>query len=316
MTDEGGPRRTRLYGAVDLPDPTIDETGALPAQPGLSPGEYLEHYRIEGVLGRGGMGEVLSAKDEQIGRSVAIKRLRVANPSAHVLDRFLREVRIQSRLEHPAIVPVYGLYADVEQPFFVMKQLAGTTLAEVIERLARGDVADAKQFSRQHLLRAFVDVCLALELAHARGVIHRDIKPANVLVEGAASDPLAKRKALLMDFGVARLADDPRAPDASLVGSLPYIAPEQIQNADAIDARADVYSLGATAYELVTGRPPFVDDNALGLVLAHLNQPPADPRTFAPELPESAAKAILRALAKEPADRYATAPAFADALAR
>ncbi|HTL34729.1 MAG TPA: serine/threonine-protein kinase [Kofleriaceae bacterium] len=150
-------------------------------------------------------------------------------------------------------------------------------------------------------------VAAALDLAHERGVIHRDIKPANIFIE-------TDGKPLVMDFGVARMEGDPSAADASMVGSLPYIAPEQIHNGDKIDRRADVYALGATAYELVTGRPPFVESTALGLVLAHLHQPPADPRDLTPELQPSASAAILKALAKSPATRFETAGDFAAAL--
>ena len=261
------------------------------------------------LLGRGGMGAVYRAHHADFGVPVALK---VMSPQlagdADAQARFRRESQILEDLQHPNIVPYLAAGHEAGVAYIAMQYIDGEDLHALVRARGKLSIAEAAPLITQ--------IAAALELAHARGVIHRDIKPANVLVEGAPSDPLAKRRALVMDFGVARLADDPRAPVASLVGSLPYIAPEQIQNADAVDARADVYSLGATAYELVTGRPPFVDDNALGLVLAHLNQPPADPRTFAPELPEGAAKAILRALAKEPAQRYATAPDFAAALTR
>ena len=319
MTDEGGPRRTRLYGAVDLPDPTIDETGALPAQPGLSPGECLEHYRIDGVLGRGGMGEVLSAKDEQIGRPVAIKRLRVANPSAHVLDRFLREVRIQARLEHPAIVPVYGLYEDVEQPFFVMKHLAGTTLAEVIERLARG--ADAKAFSRQHLLRAFVDVCLALELAHARGVVHRDVKPANVVLGDFG-------EVYVLDWGIARVIDDKpiagfgdvdtldeKTSVGSFVGTPGYVAPEQIAGAPDIDGRADVYSLGCVLFEILALEPLHPrGQGALASALITTTDARPSSRAADKDIPPELDAICTRATHMDRDQRFPSARALADAV--
>src|SRR5688500_15612179 len=150
--DLGGPpqpphRVTRLYGAVDIEEPVDIEQEAPPTlidaqttrsvtAPTPAVGTLLARYRIGDVLGQGGMGEVLSARDEQIGRPVAIKRLRVENPSAEIMARFLREARIQGRLEHPAVVPVHELWNEGGQPFFVMKQLAGTTLADVIPKLA------------------------------------------------------------------------------------------------------------------------------------------------------------------------------------
>src|SRR5688500_15564512 len=183
MSDDDGrndvPRRTKLYGAIepsDLYPVTVAESEIMTA---VSPmiGDELTRYRIEHVLGRGGMGEVFSARDDVIGRSVAIKRLRVESPSPDVLARFIREARIQGCLEHPAVVPVHELStAEGEQPFFVMKQLAGTTLADVLPKLAYGETDVAARFPRQRLLRAFVEVCLAIEFAHTRGIVHRDLK--------------------------------------------------------------------------------------------------------------------------------------------
>jgi len=247
-------RRTRLYGAIDLPEPTIDETGAIPAQTGVAIGEYLARYQISDVLGRGGMGEVLSAKDDQIGRAVAIKRLRVRDPKPEVLARFLREVRIQARLEHPAIVPVYELHAETEQPFFVMKQLAGTTLADVIDRLAKRDDKAEKQFTQQRLLRAFVDVCLAVEFAHTRAVVHRDLKPANVVLGDFG-------EVYVLDWGIARVAsegeertqfaDIDTLGETGFLGTPGYMSPEQISNVGDLDGRADVYSLGCMLFEIL-----------------------------------------------------------------
>ncbi|HEV7557403.1 MAG TPA: protein kinase, partial [Kofleriaceae bacterium] len=163
---------------VDSVGPTLtDASGAKPVR--RSP---LARYRLGEVIGRGGMGEIMSAKDEQIGRSVAVKRMRGAvSPEARM--RFLREARIQGRLEHPAVVPVHELATDDDgEPYFVMKQLAGTTLHDVIVKLAAGDAETAQRFTRQRLLRAFADSCLAIEFAHTRGVIHRDLKPSNLML--------------------------------------------------------------------------------------------------------------------------------------
>ena len=316
-------RRTRLYGAIDLPDhaATVDETGTMPAEPGIAIGEYVERYQISDVLGRGGMGEVLSGRDDQIGRSVAIKRLRVKDPKPEVLARFLREVRIQGRLEHPAIVPVYELHTESEQPFFVMKQLTGTTLADVLDRLGKRDGAAERAFTRQRMLRAFVDVCLAIEFAHTRGVVHRDLKPANVVLGDFG-------EVYVLDWGIARVAheDDDRSSFAdidvlgtetvagAILGTPGFMAPEQIAHADDLDGRADVYSLGCMLFEILTldGLHPR-GQAALASTLAAIDARPsirAPDRDVPPELDEI----CVRATEVDPDRRFPTARALADAV--
>ncbi|HEX7699770.1 MAG TPA: serine/threonine-protein kinase, partial [Kofleriaceae bacterium] len=134
-----------------------------------------ERYRLGRRIGKGGMGEVMAARDEQVGRDVAIKRMRAANPSERAIARFLREASVQGRLEHPAIVPVHEIGRDDDNlPFFVMKKLAGTSLAAI--------VSYRDEATQQRMLRAFVDVCLAMEFAHVRGIVHRDLKPDNIML--------------------------------------------------------------------------------------------------------------------------------------
>ena len=159
-------------------------------------------YRMESVIGRGGMGEVVSARDEQIGRAVAIKRMTSDDPSPAAIARVLREARIQGRLEHPAVVPVHELWRDGRgQPFFVMKQLTGTTLFDVLARIEAGDAETIARFSRQHLLRAFAEICLAIEFAHTRGVVHRDLKPTNIMLGDFG-------EVYVLDWGIARVIGD------------------------------------------------------------------------------------------------------------
>ncbi len=210
-----------------------------------------ERYEIGATIGRGGMGEVVEAYDSQIGREVAIKRLRAPEPTPQQLSRFLREARIQGRLEHPAIPPVHELGADPDgRPFFAMKKLAGVTLAEVLR-----DPDAHAGFTRQRLLRAFVDVCRAIELAHARGVVHRDLKPSNVLLGDHG-------EVYVLDWGIARELDVPERPTGTVTGTPAYMAPEQARGDPDLDGRADVYSLGCVLYEILTGaqlhphRPP------------------------------------------------------------
>ncbi len=216
-----------------------------------------DRYELRGRLGQGGMGEVLVARDEQLGRDVAIKRMLVDEPSSGAIDRFLREARVQGRLDHPSIVPVHELGRDVEgMPYFVMKKVSGTTLAAILEN------GDTTKFSRQRLLRAFVDVCLAIEFAHVRGIIHRDLKPANIVLGDYG-------ETYVLDWGIAKVLgeDDPSFADlgssgtgsqateiGSSIGTPGYMAPEQVRGAAELDARADVYALGCVLFELLSGK--------------------------------------------------------------
>jgi serine/threonine-protein kinase len=210
-------------------------------------------YVLGEVIGRGGMGEVVLAHDRRIGRDVALKRLSSSAPTQDELARFLREARIQARLDHPAIVPVYELGRDAGgRPYFTMKRLAGTTLADL---LAQGTA------SRQRLLRAFADVCRAVDFAHARGVVHRDLKPSNIVLGDYG-------EVYVLDWGVARVVDDApisvvtadidtlegTAPAGQVLGTPGYMPPEQLHQPD-VGYPTDVYALGAILFELLAGEP-------------------------------------------------------------
>jgi serine/threonine-protein kinase len=243
-------------------------------------------YQLGTMIGRGGMGEVIAAHDQRIGREVAFKRMRNANASGDALARFLREARIQARLDHPAIVPVYELGKDAEgRPFFTMKRLAGKTLT--------AHLAD-KDASRQRLLRAFAEVCLAIELAHSRGVIHRDLKPSNIMLGDFG-------EVYVLDWGVARVvANRTRAPTGGLqaddIDSLPvdgtmtgdmlgtpgYMAPEQMRGEIDVGAKVDVYALGAILFEMLVGEPLHPRGHAA--VASTLTMEGASPAARKPEL--------------------------------
>ncbi|HEU0035639.1 MAG TPA: serine/threonine-protein kinase [Kofleriaceae bacterium] len=322
-------RATRLYGAIEIPDElgpqTKPDSGVYEAASGPTVGDRLAHYEVEDVLGRGGMGEVLSARDHAIGRAVAIKRLRIASPSGDVLARFLREVRIQGRLEHPAVVPVHELaYDENDQPFFVTKQLAGTTLADVLPRLARGERAAEETFSRQRLLRAFVDVCLAIEFGHTRGVVHRDLKPANFVLGDFG-------EVYVLDWGIAHVGDE-ASPDAgfadvdtvggadtlqgTILGTPGYIAPEQINADPSLDRRADVYSLGCILFELLTLEP--LHPRGHGAIASAFAGVDAHASMRAPdrEIPPELDAICVRATALDRDHRFATARQLATEVQR
>jgi eukaryotic-like serine/threonine-protein kinase len=213
-------------------------------------------YAIGELLGRGGMGEVVLAHDRKIGREIALKRLRASEPTEEAIARFEREAKIQARLDHPAIVPVHDIgHDDTGRPYFTMKRLAGTTLAEHIAK---------RTATQQRMLRALVDVCLAIELAHQRGVVHRDLKPSNVMLGEYG-------EVYVLDWGVARVLDlrseSERERDPSfeiesldafgtqtgkLLGTPGYMAPEQVRS-EPVGPAADVYALGSILYEVLTG---------------------------------------------------------------
>ena len=225
-----------------------------------------QRYVLGEMLGRGGMGEVLEAYDEQIGRDVAVKRLRTESPSEKQIARFMREARIQGRLEHPAIVPVHELAIGSDgKPYFAMKKLSGTTLSDILKSMTQAATRESTtilgRYPRQRLLRAIADVCLAVELAHTRGFVHRDLKPENIVLGEFG-------ETYVLDWGVAKVTgEDDSALVISIdtselvtaagaaVGTPGYMAPEQARALPDIDARADVYSLGCILFEILAGEP-------------------------------------------------------------
>jgi serine/threonine-protein kinase len=281
-------------------------------------------YQTREVLGVGGMGEVRLCRDEAIGRDVALKTLidaRQANASAQ--RRFLREARVQGQLEHPSIVPVYDIDTTPEgELFFTMRRVRGHTLAEILEALASGDVAMQASYSRRKLLGAFVRVCLAIDYAHARGVLHRDLKPSNLMLGDFG-------EVYVLDWGVARLVTEhaTSAPivvqsadlvhEGSMVGTPGYMSPEQLFGlGESQDARTDVYSLGAILFEILTYRRLHQGTTFEALATSTGQSIPARPSTIASEVPPELDEACARAASRDRADRYACARELADAVER
>ena len=253
-------------------------------------------YRLVRRLGVGGMGEVWEADDSVLGRRVALKVLvQELADDPRATRRFVREARATAKLTHPNVTRVYDFGQDGGLPYLVMELLEGDTLAE---RLAGGPLPPSEA------ARIGAAVADALDAAHSRGIIHRDIKPSNVLLTPAG-------EVKVMDFGIAAAADETHSTTGSgLYGTAAYISPERAAGQAATPA-ADLYSLGAVLYELLTGRPPFLGDSPVLVVRAHLHEPPRPVRELAAWVPARLADACEAALAKDPTQRPSSAAALA-----
>ena len=271
---------------------------APPAVPG---------FRVVREVGRGGMGVVFEAVEEALGRRVALKTLppqAVAHPLA--LARFRREAKAAAGLHHPHIVPVFGVGEQGGVHYYVMQFVAGETLAQWIARRA-----DPGEPGWRFAARVGMQLADALDYAHAHGVLHRDVKPGNVLL---AAGPGGAVVPYLADFGLAKLAGDDLTGTGDFVGTLRYSAPEQFGGV--ADARSDLYALGLTVYELLTGRPAFDAPDRDTLLRQVTATDPPRPRTIDRAIPRELETVVLMAVAKEPGRRYPTAAALAADLRR
>jgi len=259
-------------------------------------------YRLERELGRGGMATVYLADDVKHHRQVAIKVLRAELGSLLGPDRFLREVEIAAKLNHPHILPLYDSGEADGFLFYVMPYIKGESLRVKLDREKQLSIEEALAITRQ--------VASALGHAHSRGVIHRDIKPENIL--------LYEGEAMVADFGIAlavSAAADERLTQTGLVlGTPEYMSPEQAMSDRALDARSDVYSLGCLLYEMLAGEPPYTARTAQSLLTKRLMDPVPAVRLLRAAVPTGVEQALTKALAKVPADRFASANAFAEAL--
>lgn len=296
---EPGPEARLGPPGADGPGPAPDEPGPTPELP---QGTRLGNHEVRAVLGRGGMGVIYDAEDSQLGRDVAIKVLpasQATNP--RVIERFLQEARAAARLRHPNVVTIYEIGRRDGLVYLVMEPLRGGSLADAI---ARGPVPWPEA------TEAVVQACNGLAAAHARGLIHRDIKPSNLL---RGDDGTLK----ITDFGLAKLADGlgPSLTQAGrVVGTPAFMSPEQCQ-AEPLDARTDLYSLGASYYAMLTGLEPYADSGSgPKTMFAHCYKPVPDPRAVVPGLPPECASIVRRAMAKAPRDRYPDADALRRAL--
>jgi serine/threonine-protein kinase len=258
-----------------------------------------ERYEIGGVLGRGGMAEVHHGRDLRLGREVAVKVLRsdlARDPSFQV--RFRREAQASASLNHPAIVAVYDTGEDRTStgatPYIVMEYVEGETLRDVLRR--EGPLPPARAMALA------ADIAGALDFSHRNGIVHRDVKPGNVMIT-----PQATVK--VMDFGIARAVSDSAATmtsTAAVIGTAQYLSPEQARG-EGVDARSDVYSLGCMLYELVTGAPPFTGDSPVAVAYQHVREDPKLPSSINPRVPAELDAILLKAMSKNPANRYQSA---------
>lgn len=263
-------------------------------------GTMIGPYRRLERLGEGAMGEVHRAVDTMLERDVALKTLRPEMSAREdLVERFRVEAIALARLHHRHIATVYAFFRHGEQHHIAMQYLRGRTLESVLHERGRLPWREAAAVA--------IDVTMALEHAHALGVVHRDLKPANLMVDDEG-------RTVVMDFGIARvLAKERQTRAGTLVGTLEYIAPEVVRG-EAADARSDLYALGCVLYEMVTGELPFPGRSDFELMRAHAEQVPPSPRERIGELPEALEAVILRALAKQPGTRFADAAAFRKAL--
>jgi serine/threonine-protein kinase len=287
-----------------------------------------DRYDAGPTIGEGGMGEVRLSRDRMFGRDVAMKVLRSAHAGRDELRmRFVREAKVQAQLEHPAIVPVYDFAEDREgRAFFTMKRVNGITLADVVARLAAGDDEAAREWRRHKLLAAFVRVCLAIDFAHRRGVVHRDLKPANVMLGEWG-------EVYVLDWGLAKVRDlsapvesqrggatseasssgSHETAAGAVLGTPAYMAPEQIRG-EPIDARTDVYALGAILFEILTLTPLHGEGSAAGMMHRALAGADARPSARAPgsDVAPELEAICVRACAKRAADRFESARELGD----
>jgi eukaryotic-like serine/threonine-protein kinase len=262
------------------------------------------HYVLEREIGAGGMATVFLARDVKHDRRVALKVLKPELGAMLALERFLSEIKTTANLQHPHILPLFDSGSADGQLFYVMPFVEGETLRDRLTRETQLSVSDA--------LRLTTEVAHALEYAHKRGVVHRDVKPENILIQDG--------NALVADFGIAlavREAGGNRLTESGLsLGTPQYMSPEQAAGDRTIDARSDVYSLGALLYEMLAGEPPVTGRTAQAMIAKLLTERPTPLRVIRDSVPENVEVAVAKALAKTPADRFASAAEFAAALGR
>ena len=265
-------------------------------------GQYLDGYRVEALLGRGGMANIFRGVDVRLNRTVAIKVIDTPfrNDQSYA-ERFNREAQAIAQLEHPNIVRLYHYGDSYGLLYMVMEYIEGDNLHKVIEQVR----TSAQEWTPRTLCRMIREVCAALDYAHSKGVIHRDVKPSNIMINKDG-------RAILADFGLALLTEV--GTRGEIFGSPHYVAPEQAISSAKVVAQTDLYSLGVILYELWTGQVPFDDADPLAIAMLHMAEPPKAPRSINPAISAQLEAVILKMLAKDPAERFPSGLDLAEAL--
>ncbi|MBI3166875.1 MAG: serine/threonine protein kinase [Chloroflexi bacterium] len=263
-----------------------------------------KRYVIEEMLGQGGMSAVYKGNDPNLKRVVAIKVIHShlsSNPD--FVQRFEEEAAAVAQLRHPGIIQVYDFNRDDDLYYMILEFVPGETIQDHLKRLNDG----GRKLSPIKAAEYMAGICDAVDYAHQRGMIHRDIKPANLMLTTTG-------QVILMDFGIAKIVGGTRhTATGAVVGTAMYMSPEQIKG-EQPDRRTDIYSLGVTLFEMVSGRPPFEAESAMTLMMMHINDPVPNPKKLNPDVPDALVAVIQKALAKDPNDRYQTAAQMAAAL--
>lgn len=261
-------------------------------------------YLIDEMLGQGGMSAVYKATDPNLKRVVAVKMIHThLSDNPDFVKRFEEEAAAVAQLRHHGIIQVYDFNQDDDVYYMVLEFVPGETIQDHLKRLNES----GRKLPVSKVMEYMANICDAVDYAHQRGMIHRDIKPANIMLN-------TQGQVILMDFGIAKIVGGQRhTATGAVVGTAMYMSPEQIRG-EQPDRRSDIYSLGVTLFEMVSGQPPFQADSAMTLMMMHVNDPVPDPRKLNPEVPEQLIAVINKALAKNPNDRYQTAAEMASAL--
>jgi serine/threonine-protein kinase len=286
-------RQVQMLAPASGDEPTIAAGDAFGAVR-LKAGDTLAgRFVIEKLLGSGGMGAVYLARDNTLGEPVAVKviaGLAMLDPAA--TDRFRREASAARRISHGNVVRLHDIGEEKGVLFLSMEYVNGPSLKELLDRHGQLPLPQVRQIA--------AEVCDGLAAAHAQGIVHRDLKPANVLLDD-------QQRVKIIDFGLARLPNlEGMTATGMILGTPEYMAPEQVKSGTA-DPRSDIYALGALLFHCLCGRPPFVGDTPIAVSLAQMVEPPPSLRELRSDLPEPWEQFVLAALAKDPAQRYATA---------
>ena len=261
-------------------------------------------YQIEELMGQGGMSAVYKANDPNLKRMVAVKLIHEhLSTDAGFVSRFEEEAAAIAQLRHPNIVQVFDFNVEDDTYYMVMEFIPGETLQEQLKRLNQA----GRSMDIEDVVEYLINICDASDYAHDRGLIHRDIKPANIMLS-------VQKQAILMDFGIAKIiGGQQHTATGAVVGTAQYMSPEQIKG-EQLDRRSDIYSLGVTLFEMVSGRPPYEADSAMTLMMMHINDPVPDVKLINPDVSPQLVAVINKALAKSRDDRYQTAGEMAVAL--